>query len=68
MPAQFGVCLLYTSRPESLTLVFQSSIFVGLGLKEVLEQQPATQDKEQKKALREKKKQVRELDVYKRQL
>ena len=31
-------------------------------LKEVLERQPATQDKEEKKTLREKKKQVRELE------
>ena len=37
-------------------------------LKEVLEQQPATQDKEQKKALREKKKQVRELEGYRDKL
>ena len=33
-------------------------------LKEVLERQPATQDKEEKKTLREKKKQVRELEGY----
>ena len=33
-------------------------------LKEVLEHQPATQDKEQKKTLREKKKQVRALEGY----
>ena len=33
-------------------------------LKEVLERRPATQDKEQKKTLREKKKQVRELEGY----
>ena len=37
-------------------------------LKEVLEHQPATQDKEQKKALREKKKQVRELEGYRDKL
>ena len=37
-------------------------------LKEVLEHQPATQDKEQKKALREKKKQVRELEEYRDKL
>ena len=33
-------------------------------LKEVLEHQPATKDKEQKKALREKKKQVRDCLLY----
>ncbi|RHE81126.1 transposase, partial [Bacteroides intestinalis] len=37
-------------------------------LKEVLEHQPATKDKEQKKALREKKKQVRELEGYRDKL
>ena len=37
-------------------------------LKEVLEHQPATKDKEQKKALREKKKQLRELEGYRDKL
>ena len=37
-------------------------------LKEVLERRPATQDKEQKKTLREKKKQVRELEGYRDKL
>ena len=37
-------------------------------LKEVLEHQPATQDKEQKKTLREKKKQVRALEGYRDKL
>lgn len=37
-------------------------------LKEVLERQPATKDKEQKKALREKKKQLRELEGYRDKL
>ena len=37
-------------------------------LKEVLEHQPATRDKEQKKAPREKKKQVRELEGYRDKL
>ena len=37
-------------------------------LKEVMEHQPVTQDKEQKKALREKKKQVRELEGYRDKL
>ena len=37
-------------------------------LKEVLERQPATQDKEEKKTLREKKKQVRELEGYRDKL
>ena len=36
--------------------------------KEVLEHQPATKDKEQKKALREKKKQLRELEGYRDKL
>ncbi len=37
-------------------------------LKEALERQPATKDKEQKKALREKKKQLRELEGYRDKL
>ena len=37
-------------------------------LKEVLEHEPATKDKEQKKALREKKKQVKELEGYRDKL
>lgn len=37
-------------------------------LKEVLEHRPATQDKEQKKTLREKKKQIRELEGYRDKL
>ena len=37
-------------------------------LKEVLEHQPATKDKEQKKALREKKKQLKELEGYREKL
>ena len=36
-------------------------------LKEALERQPATKDKEEKKALRKKKKQVRELEGYREQ-
>lgn len=38
------------------------------GLKEALERQPATKDKEDKKALRKKKKQVRELEGYRDKL
>ena len=38
------------------------------GLKEVLEHQPVTKDKEQKKVIREKKKQVRELEQYRDKL
>ena len=37
-------------------------------LKEALERQPATKDKEEKKALRKKKKQVRELEGYRDKL
>ena len=37
-------------------------------LKEVLEHQPATKDKEQKKALREKKEQLKELEGYRDKL
>ena len=41
---------------------------IGDELKEALERQPATKDKEEKKALRKKKKQVRELEGYRDKL
>ena len=54
-----------THPPNSLPPCFSDIVDE---LKEVLEHQPATKDKEQKEALREKKKQLKELEGYRDKL